>query len=155
MKKISFLLIAMGMMASCSHAQQAPKANDASATAPTHKVIEISQDQFAELVADYKSDKWVMKSDKPVVIDFNATWCGPCKRLAPVLEELAQEYDGRIVFYSIDVDKNKPLAQAFQVRSIPMLLMCPVEGKPQSIVGLYPKEEMIKAFDYMFFNKEK
>lgn len=143
------------MMASCSHAQQAPKANDASATTPAHKVIEINQDQFAELVADYKSDKWVMKSDKPVVIDFNATWCGPCKRLAPVLEELAQEYDGRIVFYSIDVDKNKPLAQAFQVRSIPMLLMCPVEGEPQSIVGLYPKEEMIKAFEFMFFNKEK
>ncbi len=138
------------MMASCTNAQDKTTAQDpevATAAAPAPKVTEINQDQFAQNVADYTANEWKFKGDKPVVVDFNATWCGPCRRLAPILEELAGEYDGRVTFYSIDVDKNRPLAQAFQVQSIPMLLLCPVEGEPQAIVGLYPKEEIVKAIE--------
>ena len=143
-------------MAGCSNAQnKESKSKTDKQSAAATKVVEINQDKFAELVADFKDSTWKLKSSIPVVVDFNATWCGPCKRLAPVLEELAKEYDGRIAFYSIDVDKNKPLAQAFPVRSIPMLLLCPVEGEPQQIVGLYPKEEIVKAMEYLFFQDKQ
>lgn len=158
MKRLYMMLAAVAMMASCTNAQNNEQV--VPATAPqeqfkTAKVTEISQEQFAELVSDYTTGEWKMKSEKPVIVDFNATWCGPCKRLAPVLEELAQEYDGRLVIYSVDVDKNKPLAKAFEVRSIPMVLLCPVEGKPQQIVGLYPKEELVKAIEYVLFKKSE
>lgn len=150
------MLAAVAMMASCTNAQNN---NQAVAAAPQQqakapRVVEINKEQFAELISDYTAGTWKMKSDKPVIVDFNATWCGPCRRLAPVLEELAKEYEGQILFYSIDVDKNKPLAQAFEVRSIPMLLLCPLEGEPQQIVGLYPKEEIVKAIDFVLLKKE-
>jgi len=157
MKRLFIMVAAIAMMASCTNAQnneQAAAPAPAGQEQPTAKVTEISQDQFAELVSDYTTGTWKMKSDKPVIVDFNATWCGPCKRLAPILEELAQEYDGKVVFYSIDVDKNKPLAKSFGVRSIPMLLLCPVEGEPEQIVGLYPKEELVKAIEYVLSKKE-
>ena len=101
-----------------------------------------------------KDFQQAISGNQLTLVDFYATWCGPCRRLAPVLEELAVEYKGKVEFYSIDVDKNKPLAQAFQVRSIPMLLLCPVEGEPQAIVGLYPKEEIVKAIDYTLLKQE-
>lgn len=155
-KRLTIALAAITMMVSCTQAQDTTQQKEtAQEAAKTAKVVEINTDQFGELVADVKADKWQLKSNIPVVVDFNATWCGPCKRLAPILEELAQEYDGRIAFYSVDVDKNRPLAQAFQARSIPMLLLCPVDGEPQQIVGLYPKEELVKAFDYMFFKPKE
>ena len=149
-KRISILLATLALMASCN----AKEAVKQSTSETTKAVVEINQQEFAEKISDYTTGTWHMKNDKPVVVDFNATWCGPCRRLAPVLEELAVEYEGKVEFYSIDVDKNKPLAQAFQVRSIPMLLLCPVEGEPQAIVGLYPKEEIVKAIDYTLLKQE-
>lgn len=150
MKRFSIVCVAIAMLVSCNAKDKTTETKVQEQQVPTTKVVEITQAQFAELVSDYTGE-WQMKSDIPVIVDFNATWCGPCRRLAPVLEQLAKEYDGKIKFYSIDVDKNKPLAQAFQVRSIPMLLLCPVNGQPQQIVGLYPKEEIVKAIDYLFF----
>lgn len=149
-KRISILLATLALMASCNAKETVKQ----STSETTKAVVEINQQEFAEKISDYTTNTWHMKNDKPVVVDFNATWCGPCRRLAPVLEELAVEYEGKVEFYSIDVDKNKPLAQAFQVRSIPMLLLCPVEGEPQAIVGLYPKEEIVKAIDYTLLKQE-
>ena len=151
MKRINIIITALALLCSCNAKGSAPQQVQVQ---QPKMVVEINQEQFAELVADYNADGWKLKSNIPVVVDFNATWCGPCKRLAPVLEELATEYEGKIAFYSVDVDKNKPLAKAFNVKSIPMLLLCPVQGEPQQIVGLYPKEEIVKAFDYIFFQPQ-
>ena len=87
------------------------------------------------------------KGDKPAVIDFYATWCGPCKRLSPILEELASEYNGQINFYKIDVDKEQELAAVFGIQSIPMVLLIPKEGKPYVVQGLRPKAELKQAID--------
>ena len=82
----------------------------------------------------------------PSVFDVNATWCGPCRQLAPILEELAAEYEGRVNFYSIDVDKNKELAKALEIQSIPyVLFFAPGGGDPEEMIGLSSKEE-VKAY---------
>ena len=87
---------------------------------------------------------------RPAIVDFNAEWCGPCRRLAPILEELAVEYAGRVDFYSVNIDDNPEIAQALRISSIPMVLLCPMNGTPQSIVGLYPKDEIVNAMNYVF-----
>ena len=104
--------------------------------------------EFKTKIFDYTTqDKWSYLGDKPCVIDFYATWCGPCKRLAPIMDELSETYKGKINFYKVDVDQNRELAAAFGISSIPQVLYIPVEGKPSLKVGLYPKEEIIKLLD--------
>ena len=106
----------------------------------------INQDEFAALIAEWKQQsRWVFKGNRPAIIDFNATWCGPCRKLKPVLEQLVKEYSGKIDFYSIDVDDNRELAMTFRISSIPMLLICPVDSTPQALVGLHPKENIVEA----------
>ena len=114
-------------------------------TATAGKVNEINQDEFALLIADWKSQEWKFKGSKPAIVDFTATWCGPCRKLAPVLNELAKEYAGKIDFYSVDVDDNNELAKAFGISSIPLIIICPVNGQPQGITGLHPKGDYVEA----------
>ena len=115
-----------------------------------YTVHSINQDQFKELIADWDAHDWNMRSERPVVVDFYADWCGPCKRLAPILRDIAQYYNGEVDFYRINVDDNQDIAAAFEVRSIPMLLICPLEGEPKSVVGLYPMQEYIRVFNQAF-----
>ena len=115
-------------------------------------VKEIDQSQFNQLVGLADNGNWTTTAQRPCVVDFNADWCGPCRRLAPVLKELARERTD-IDFYSVNVDDNKELAETLRISSIPMLLIVPVQGDPQAIVGLYPKEELVKVFDYVFHGK--
>lgn len=112
-----------------------------------YTVHPINQEQFKQLVADWTSHDWNMNSPRPVVVDFYADWCQPCKRLAPILRQVAQHYEGKVDFYSINVDKNSDIASAFEIRSIPFLLICPVDDEPKSLVGLYPQSELIRIIN--------
>ena len=107
----------------------------------------IDQDQFKELIADWGAKDWVMRSERPAIIDFYADWCAPCKRLEPRLRQIAQIYNGEVDFYRIDVDDNPDIAGAFQIRNIPCLLICPLDGEPKTVTGLYPLNEYIRVFN--------
>ena len=109
-----------------------------------YTVHAINQVQFGKLIADWRAHDWNFVSPRPVVVDFYADWCGPCRRLAPILREIAQDYHGEVDFYRINVDENPDIAAAFEVRSIPMLLICPLDGEPRALVGLYSKQEYIR-----------
>ena len=102
------------------------------------KTIHLTKKSFLEKVMNYEKNptEWVYEGDKPCIIDFYADWCGPCKQAAPVLEELAKEYEGEIYVYKINTDKEKELASAFGIRGIPAFLWVPMEGKPQMSSGV-------------------
>ena len=104
--------------------------------------------QFSERIFDYKNNKdWKFKGDKPCVIDFYTTWCGPCKRLAPIMEELSQTYCDQVVFYKVDTERERELAYLFGINSIPQVLYIPMEGKPMLLQGLYPKENIVQIIE--------
>ena len=95
-------------------------------------VIHLSEKEFSEKVVNIEtiSSQWKYKGDKPALIDFFATWCGPCKALSPILEELAEEYKDRIYIYKIDVDKEEKLSEIFGIRTVPTLLFSPLRVTP-------------------------
>ena len=119
-------------------------------------VVYITTEQFRARVFDYKAEKeWKYKGSKPCVIDFYTTWCGPCKRLAPIMEELSQKYCDQVVFYKADTELERELAYVFGINSIPQVLYIPVEGKPMLLKGLYPKEEIVKIIDEVLLKKKE
>jgi thioredoxin 1 len=110
-------------------------------------VEHLTLEQFKEKIFDFEQNKeWSFKGEIPVLIDFYADWCGPCKAVAPVLEELAQEFDGKIKIYKIDTEKEMELAGMFGIRSIPSLLFIPKDGQPQMAAGAMGKENFKQAF---------
>lgn len=101
----------------------------------------------AEII-DYMTQPPVIKAELPAVIDLWAPWCGPCRRLAPVIEELAREYAGRVAFYKVNVDDNPMTAMAFRAQSIPMLVFIPNNGnRINAVLGLQPKENLKRIID--------
>jgi len=115
----------------------------------------ITTDEFKTKVFDYtKNKEWAYAGKKPCVIDFYTTWCGPCKRLAPIMEELAETYKGKVVFYKADTEKERELAYVFQISSIPQVLYIPVKGQPMLLKGLYPKENIVQIIDEHLLGKK-
>jgi len=107
----------------------------------------LTKETFLNKVFNYETNKeWKFEGEKPCVIDFYADWCGPCKMVAPVLEELATDYDGKINVYKVNTEEEQELASAFGIRSIPSFLFVPSEGQPQMAMGALPKETFVKAF---------
>ena len=106
--------------------------------------IEIDENQFAQRIYNPNTSptEWKYIGDRPCIVDFYTTWCGPCKRLTPVLESLAEEYDGKIYIYRIDAEKNANLSRAFGIRSYPSLLFIPMQGKPNMAVGALPRGDL-------------
>ena len=89
----------------------------------------------------------VYLGDKPAIIDFTATWCGPCQRIAPILDQLAAEYDGKVVIYKVDIDKNRALAKEFNVSSIPAILYIPLDGEPVMTIGSRDKGKFVSEIE--------
>jgi len=117
------------------------------------KTIKLNKADFLTKVVNYETNpkEWKYLGDKPAVIDFYADWCGPCRMVAPVLEELAKEYDGKIYIYKIDTEAEQELAAIFGIRSIPSILFIPMTGQPQMAQGALPKSELKKAIDSLLF----
>ncbi|MHC1691370.1 MAG: thioredoxin [Bacteroidales bacterium] len=113
------------------------------------KAIHITKDEFIKKVANYESNpsEWKYLGDKPCIIDFYADWCGPCKMVAPILEDLATEYNDKIYVYKVDTEAEQELAGAFGIRSIPTLLFCPMNGAPQMAQGALPKATFKEAIE--------
>ncbi len=111
---------------------------------PTH----LTKDTFLKEVFDYEHNKeWKFEGTIPAVIDFYADWCGPCKMVAPIIEELSKEYEGKVNFYKIDTEAEQELAAAFGIQSIPSLLFIPVDGKPQMAAGALPKDTFVEVIE--------
>jgi thioredoxin len=106
----------------------------------------LTKQTFTEKVFNYEVNKeWKFEGTRPCLIDFYADWCGPCKMVAPILEELSKEYDGKIDIYKVNTEQEQELSGAFGIQSIPSLLFVPAEGQPQMAQGALPKDSLKKA----------
>ncbi len=106
----------------------------------------LSAETFKQKVFDYsKNQDWKYEGDLPCIIDFYADWCGPCKMVAPILEELSKEYEGKVYIYKVDTEKEQELAMVFGIQSIPSILFCPMNDKPQMAMGALPKATFEQA----------
>ena len=116
------------------------------------KVHQLTTSEFKENIFDYMSNsEWNYKGTLPCVIDFYADWCGPCKMVAPIMDELAEELEGKVVFYKVDVDAENEVAGVFGIQSIPSVLFVPATGEPQMSTGAMEKEGYQNAIDQILF----
>ena len=106
----------------------------------------LTKETFKEKVFDYENSKeWKYEGDLPSIIDFYADWCQPCKMVAPILEEISDEYEGKLRVYKVDTESEPELAGMFGIQSIPSLLFIPADGRPQMAAGALPKPTLVKA----------
>ena len=119
------------------------------------KPIELNKQDFLAKVVNYEANptEWKYLGDKPAIIDFYASWCGPCKMVAPILEELASEYGDKIYIYKVNTENEQELAAAFGIRSIPTILFVPLNGQPQMVTGAMPKSSFKQAIDNILFGQ--
>ncbi len=130
--------------------------NSNSKTESKMKTIHLTKAEFLTKVANYEANpqEWKYLGDRPAIIDFYADWCGPCKSIAPVLEELAAEYDGQIYIYKINTETEQELASVFGIRSIPSLLFVPMNEAPQMAQGAMPKSAFKEAIETVLLKKK-
>lgn len=158
----TLLLLIVGIVAvSCSNStttnaqsDQTPKKENQELT--EGKIIHMNKDMFIERVMDFETNReeWVYLGDKPAIIDFYADWCKPCKLIAPIMDELAEEYKGQIYIYKVDTQVERELASVFGINSIPAVLFIPMKGQPQMSNGALPKETYKAAIDDFMLKKE-
>ena len=109
---------------------------------------ELSKQTFLEKVFDYENNKeWKYEGELPAIVDFWAEWCAPCRMVAPVLEELSKEYEGKLNIYKVNTEHEQELAAVFGIQSIPSLLFIPKTGQPQMAAGALPKDAFVKIID--------
>ena len=111
--------------------------------------INLTKDEFLRRIADFESNPNGFKflGDKPALIDFFAPWCGPCKMLSPVLDELSEEYASKVDIYKVNIDNEEELAKIFGIRTVPTLLFIPMEGNPLRTMGAMPKAQLKELLD--------
>ena len=148
MKKLTFILFffVSFTLNACSNTESKENSGNANIEGQVNK---LTAESFQKLVWDYKANpkEWVFNGDQPVIIDFYADWCRPCKMVAPIMEELSKEYQGKVRIYKVNTDEQRELAGLFNINSIPAVLFVPKNGKPQMSVGAMQKPayvEMIK-----------
>ena len=116
----------------------------------------LTKETFLEKVFNYEQNKeWKFEGELPCLIDFYADWCQPCKMVAPILEELSKEYDGKINIYKVDTEDQQELAGAFGIRSIPSLLFCPMGQQPQMAQGALPKDSLKQVIEDVLLKSKK
>jgi len=167
MRKVLYLaVVALSVvMISCNGAKKSDTQEATSAEALVSEVVNINDNtaptvaadapihlttaEFKKLVVNYDANpsEWKYLGEKPCIVDFWATWCPPCKVIAPILDDLAKEYKGQIYIYKVDVDKEPQLASAFGIQSIPTLLFVPMTGDPRAEVGAITKETFKDRID--------
>lgn len=155
MKKIFITILSALLLASCGDSKKENKENKEQPAAQEVKVEDksivknIDYNFFIKNIWDLEKhpDSFAYEAKLPCVIDFYADWCGPCKRVAPIMEEIAQEYDGKLLVYKVNVDKDRKLPTIFKVSSIPTVFFLPEEGQPLSHVGALSKEEYISIIN--------
>ena len=143
---LTIMIIAALFSTSCTSAKQRQQTTNKQ-EAKKMNTTELTLSEFKNKVMDFEKDpdNWNYKGDKPAIIDFYATWCGPCKATAPVLDSLAEEYKDKIIVYKVDVDKEQELASMFGIRSIPSLLFIPMQGDPKMQVGAMGRMDLENA----------
>lgn len=156
MRKAIFSIIAVSLLAlSCSNGSASSLDNQSAALEATKiseekdaggKPVMLTKQDFLEKVMNYEKNQteWVYEGEIPALIDFYADWCAPCRIAAPVLEELAAEYEGKIHIYKVDTEKERELAAVFGIQSIPAFLFVPTEGKPTMSSGIARTPEETK-----------
>jgi thioredoxin len=108
----------------------------------------LTKETFKQKVFNYEENKeWKFEGKLPCIIDFYADWCGPCKMIAPVLDELSKEYEGKINIYKVNTEEQQELAAAFGIQSIPSILFCPLNDQPQMAMGALPKPTLVQAIN--------
>lgn len=138
-----FLLGFLLVFSNCNAGSPAKTSGTASGTGP---VIVLTNETFKQKVFDYgKNTSWKYEGNLPAIVDFYADWCAPCRRLSPLVEEIAEKYKGKIVVYKVDTDAQQQLAQSMGISSLPTLLFIPVKGQPRTSLGAVPKENLEKA----------
>lgn len=116
----------------------------------------LTKETFQNKVFNYEKNKdWNFEGELPCLIDFYADWCQPCKIVAPILEELSKEYEGKINIYKINTEEETELSAAFGIKSIPSLLFCPKDGQPQMAMGALPKENLKQAINEVLLKEQK
>lgn len=143
-KTAALAVMVMIALASCGNAGAQ---NDRKTENKAKAVTELNADSFKAKVYDMSKEELIYLGDKPAIVDFTATWCGPCQRIAPVLDQLAAEYDGKVAIYKVDIDKNRDLAKAFNVTSIPAILYIPLNGEPVMTIGSRDKGKFVSEIE--------
>lgn len=157
---LSFALL-MTCLISCGSSGAKEKQNEADKTTEVQKeksgeVVIMDKNMFLTNVFDYEnSQEWQYKGDKPAIIDLYADWCGPCRMVAPIMKSLAKEYDGKVVIYKVDVDKERELAALFNATSIPLFVFIPMDGEPQLMRGAADKATYKRAIDSFLLGIEE
>ncbi len=158
-KKIfTLLVLVVGFMtlSSCKgQAKNVAGETESSQETTANTPVHITKADFLKKIYNYEAspNEWKYLGDKPAIIDFYADWCGPCKMIAPSLEQLAKEYAGKIDIYKVDVDKETELAQVFGIQGIPALLYIPMTGKPQMLQGALPKDQLKEKIETILLKK--
>ena len=118
-------------------------------------VKHLTKKEFIEEVFDFENEKdWKFKGSKPAMIDFWAPWCGPCRMVGPVVDELSNEFNGEVNFYKVNTDDEQDISMAFGIRSIPSLLFIPMEGKPKMAAGALPKQDLKRIIEKELLNSQ-